>query len=83
MASGFLPFSEAMARVLREFSDGEGTPVHLFRCPMAFNNRGGVWLSARRDVRNPYFGATMLECGSIIETLSISSHVEEKSQDHE
>ena len=34
-------------------------------CPMASENMGGVWLSDSKQIRNPYFGESMLECGSI------------------
>lgn len=32
-------------------------------CPMAFNNAGAFWLSEIEDIKNPYFGASMLTCG--------------------
>lgn len=44
-----------------------GTPVQLYQqyCPMYNNNQGGVWLSAQKEIKNPYFGASMLHCGVI------------------
>lgn len=39
-------------------------------CPMAFNNTGAYWLSAEKEIRNPYFGDAMLSCGSVKETLN-------------
>ena len=38
-------------------------------CPMAFNNEGAYWLSAEKEVNNPYFGDKMLHCGSVKEEL--------------
>ncbi len=38
-------------------------------CPMAFNNKGGYWLSKEEEIRNPYFGNKMLKCGKVTETL--------------
>lgn len=38
-------------------------------CPMAFNNEGAYWLSAEKEVNNPYFGDKMLHCGSTKEEL--------------
>ncbi|MBX2947481.1 MAG: efflux RND transporter periplasmic adaptor subunit [Cyclobacteriaceae bacterium] len=32
-------------------------------CPMAFEDEGAYWLSEFEDIKNPYFGATMLKCG--------------------
>lgn len=32
-------------------------------CPMAFEDEGAYWLSEFEDIKNPYFGASMLRCG--------------------
>lgn len=32
-------------------------------CPMAFDDKGAYWLSEFEDIKNPYFGASMLKCG--------------------
>jgi hypothetical protein len=42
-------------------------------CPMAFNNRGAYWISSERQVRNPYFGNEMLECGKVADSLDYSA----------
>jgi hypothetical protein len=49
-----------------------GTKNTLYQdyCPMANNNKGAMWLSARRDIRNPYFGSKMLKCGTIQRELN-------------
>jgi len=47
-----------------------GRTIYQIRCPMAFNNRGATWLQADQEVRNPYFGASMLRCGGVIDTLA-------------
>ena len=39
--------------------------VYQDYCPMAFNNKGGYWLSETEDIQNPYFGASMLSCGEV------------------
>lgn len=38
-------------------------------CPMAFNNEGAFWVSAEKDILNPYFGDKMLKCGVVKEEL--------------
>ncbi|MEX0273555.1 MAG: efflux RND transporter periplasmic adaptor subunit [Flavobacteriaceae bacterium] len=45
-------------------------PNTLFvqRCPMANNNKGALWLSREKEIRNPYFGDAMLTCGSVVTT---------------
>ena len=68
--TAFAPLSEELARTLRSFGDGITTPVYQARCPMALNNQGANWLQRDATVNNPYFGAMMLRCGSILEMLS-------------
>lgn len=34
-----------------------------YRCPMAFNNKGGNWLQKGEKTANPYYGSSMLRCG--------------------
>lgn len=33
-------------------------------CPMAFDNKGAIWLQSSSQLANPYFGEMMLRCGS-------------------
>ncbi len=40
-------------------------------CPMYNDNKGGMWLSASKDIRNPYFGSKMLKCGTVKETIRL------------
>lgn len=34
-------------------------------CPMAFEGKGGYWLSNGKEIRNPYYGDMMLKCGKV------------------
>ncbi|WP_109697937.1 DUF3347 domain-containing protein [Chitinophaga deserti] len=43
--------------------------LHVEFCPMAFDNKGGRWISKSKDIRNPYFGDEMLTCGTVEETV--------------
>lgn len=52
--------------------------VYKEYCPMAFNNKGGYWLSETDEILNPYFGASMLHCGEITETYREGEAVFEK-----
>lgn len=47
--------------------------AYVVHCPMAFDNTGADWLAAERQVLNPYFGDSMLKCGSVTETLSVET----------
>ncbi|WP_055445986.1 efflux RND transporter periplasmic adaptor subunit [Lacinutrix mariniflava] len=46
------------------------TTLYVQKCPMANNNNGAMWLSTEKDIRNPYYGETMMTCGSIIEEIN-------------
>lgn len=39
-------------------------PLRRFHCPMADGNQGGDWIQLEAVTANPYFGASMLRCGS-------------------
>ena len=41
------------------------TPTYYQYCPMVKAN----WLSKEAAVKNPYYGASMLTCGSTVETI--------------
>ncbi len=72
----FSALTEAIVDALRAAEMGEASPVNVLRCPMAFDNRGALWLQADGEVRNPYFGAAMLRCGEVIETLGSGGKAE-------
>ncbi|WP_289038553.1 efflux RND transporter periplasmic adaptor subunit [uncultured Zobellia sp.] len=48
---------------------GLKSKVYVQKCPMANNNRGAFWISKESDIKNPYYGDSMLTCGSVIETI--------------
>lgn len=39
-------------------------PVYYQYCPMA----KGYWLSEEKEIKNPYYGTSMLNCGKVVET---------------
>lgn len=43
--------------------------LYVAHCPMALDNQGASWVSHSTAIRNPYFGDSMLSCGSVTETL--------------
>jgi Cu(I)/Ag(I) efflux system membrane fusion protein len=63
----FSEVSELLAGVVRKL--GVERVLYLMKCPMAFNNAGARWLQFSDEVSNPYFGASMLRCGSVVETF--------------
>ena len=67
----FHPFSKAavaLAQALRR-SEKEFAALKVFRCPMTKSAFAGApnaseWIQLQPTLRNPYFGAAMLDCGS-------------------
>ena len=65
----FSDVSLAMYQLLKQFDVPHEGKIYRILCPMAFDNQGGYWLQPSRAVKNPYWGAEMLSCGEIVETL--------------
>ncbi len=59
--------SEGMLALVKTF--GGGKTLYYDFCPMANDNKGGYWLSENEDIKNPYFGDEMLQCGEVKETI--------------
>ena len=64
----FAQVSEVFHRLLL-MSEWEGPTIYLQYCPMAFNDHGAYWLSQETEIRNPYFGRLLMECGEILEQI--------------
>lgn len=47
-------------------SNGE---LYVDFCPMALNDKGASWISSTKEIRNPYFGEKMMNCGEVKETI--------------
>jgi Cu(I)/Ag(I) efflux system membrane fusion protein len=47
----------------------EHAGVYQQYCPMAFNDKGAYWLSNEAEIKNPYFGKKMMECGEVKDSL--------------
>lgn len=65
--SHFAQMSEVVYELVRDF--GAGRPVYHDHCPMARDNQGAMWISEMKEVKNPYFGAQMLKCGTVEEII--------------
>ncbi|MEQ8518631.1 MAG: DUF3347 domain-containing protein [Cytophagales bacterium] len=64
----FKGLSETIYKWVKETNKSNQKLYKQF-CPMAFNNEGAYWLSAEKEVYNPYYGDKMLHCGSVKEEL--------------
>ncbi|WP_276501655.1 DUF3347 domain-containing protein [Terrimonas pollutisoli] len=65
--SHFVMMSEVVYDLVKNF--GGGRPLYHDHCPMARDNKGAMWISETKEVKNPYFGAEMLTCGSVEEVI--------------
>lgn len=59
----FEPFSTAVVDLAREQHLTHRENLHVYQCPMTPVLGNGRWFSRSANVRNPFFGSAMLECG--------------------
>ncbi|WP_222983883.1 efflux RND transporter periplasmic adaptor subunit [Flagellimonas meishanensis] len=64
----FVVLNENMVAIAGGLKSLKNT-LYVQQCPMANSNKGAVWLSAEKEIRNPYYGDAMLTCGSVIQEL--------------
>ena len=60
----FASFSNSMIQFAKT-TKLDKQAIYVDYCPM----KKTYWLSADKAIKNPYYGATMLSCGSITDTL--------------
>ena len=63
----FMALSTAMTNGVQIF--GVNKTVYSQYCPMANNDKGAYWLSLEEEIKNPYYGASMLKCGEVKKTI--------------
>jgi len=59
----FILLSNNITQSIETF--GVNQKIYKQHCPMANNDKGAIWLSTEKEIMNPYFGASMLKCGTI------------------
>lgn len=61
-----------LSKDIKDLVEITGTNQTLYAefCPMYAKN-GGMWLSAEKEIRNPFFGSKMLKCGSVKSTIAV------------
>jgi|CXWL01.1.fsa_nt_gi Cu(I)/Ag(I) efflux system membrane fusion protein len=64
----FEPFSTALVDLARAQHIHHREGLHVFQCPMTPVLGTGRWLGRSADLRNPFFGSAMLECGEELDT---------------
>jgi Cu(I)/Ag(I) efflux system membrane fusion protein len=68
LRDGFVKFSASLIGLVKTFQLVDET-LYVLHCPMAKSNEGADWLSLSSEIQNPYFGARMLKCGEVKNTL--------------
>ncbi|MFN8284147.1 MAG: DUF3347 domain-containing protein [Chitinophagales bacterium] len=48
---------------------GAGQTLYKDYCPMYNDNKGAIWLSETKEIKNPYLGKAMPTCGTMKEEL--------------
>ena len=63
----FLSLSKCLSEISNkiEVEMPKGKILYLDFCPMANNNKGGFWLNIEKEIKNPYFGSSILKCVSV------------------
>ncbi len=64
----FTALSSDVIALFKHVDLKKGT-IYIQHCPMANNGDGGDWLSSEKKIRNPYYGAKMMDCGGVIEEI--------------
>ena len=67
--TAFSGLSDQMYKAIKTFGLMGRTVYYQF-CPMFNNGKGAYWLSETKDIRNPYYGKKMIDCGETKETLN-------------
>ena len=66
-----LPFGAISSALFGLLKNVEIKNAGIYRdyCPMAYNEKGAYWLSEESEIKNPFFGKKMLECGEVTDSL--------------
>jgi len=85
--AAFETVSDELTAAITKFGAGASGPIYRVVCPMAFQTdevptgRKAHWLQPEKPVCNPYWGASMLECGQVVETLVAPSGADNGAPD--
>ncbi len=71
LRAAFALLSDELLTLQRTFGFPNGDQLFELHCPMAFEGRGASWIQSDDEVRNPYYGASMLKCADRVESLGL------------
>lgn len=64
----FTPLSSDIIAMLKHTELTSGR-MYVQYCPMANDGDGGYWLASEAEIRNPYYGDEMMNCGEVKEII--------------
>jgi len=70
----FQALSNNLIATIEEKGLAHGTVMKM-HCSMAMNGKGASWIQDNAKVRNPYYGASMLACGSVLASIGEATAV--------
>ena len=65
----FTTLSNDLIVLFKQAEVNSGT-MFVQYCPMANEGEGGYWLASEEEIRNPYYGDEMLNCGEVKESIT-------------
>ena len=68
LRDSFITISEEIIALVN-ISNPTKNKLYVQECPMANQSQGALWLSFSDQIRNPYYGASMLKCGSVVDSI--------------
>ncbi len=84
MRTAFKPLSEEVGVLAKAFGFGSGQPVYELHCPMAFQSQGAIWYQDNDQVRNPYYGSSMLQCADRVDRIDqVKAGLSSQHGDHQ
>jgi len=65
----FIAISENLIMAL-DNQHFDAQQLYLQYCPMANNGEGAEWISEEKEIRNPFYGRQMHNCGETVESIN-------------
>ncbi|MVN90633.1 DUF3347 domain-containing protein [Mucilaginibacter aquatilis] len=65
--SAFINLSDNIYELVKATENNQA--LYYQHCPMFNSGKGANWLSKEEEIKNPYYGSQMLNCGSVKETI--------------
>ncbi|SHI98929.1 membrane fusion protein, Cu(I)/Ag(I) efflux system [Mesonia phycicola] len=64
----FITLSQNIIQLAKQIASTQ--QLYVQKCPMTNNNKGATWISLSKKIENPYYGNSMLQCGSVIDVIN-------------